>query len=188
VKVALRKEDDHRLAELMRWAQDGNKAAYESLLKETCLLLRGYIQQRVGHCEAAEDVLQETLISIHQARHTFNHQKAYAPWMFAIARYRIADYWRKQFRLIEQRMSEDFDAPQPEKAPVGSELLERLSRAMDNLPVRQKQAVHLLKIQGLSIRDAAEQLEITESALKVTAHRAYKTLRRRFENENNEYN
>lgn len=183
--MAFSQSQDQKLSGLMRQAQDGDKACYDALLKEICSLLRGFIQRRIGATEAVEDVLQEILIAIHCNRHTFNPEKPFAPWMFAIARYRMADYWRKTLRVMEDEMPDGKDFADPENRLNEMELItERIEAALARLPHKQRQAVNLLKIEGRSIHEAAKALEMTEAALKVTAHRAYKALRKEFEEDN----
>ena len=183
--MALSENQDQSLSRLMKSAQDGDKASYEVLLKDVCQLLRGYLQKRLGRSEASEDVMQEILISIHSARHTYDPAKPFAPWMYAIAKFRLADYWRRTFRLIEDEMPEGLESKvaEPEASPFVEEMKDRVTVSLSRLPEKQRRAVNLLKLEGMSIREAALELQMTEAALKVTAHRAYKALRKAFEKE-----
>ncbi len=182
--MALSVDQDQRLCRLMRQAQDGDKAAYEALLRELCAILTGYVHRRLGATAAAEDVIQDILVSIHSARHTYRQDKPFAPWFFAIARYRLADYWRRVFRMMEESSDEGADHAADEDNHLSDGLKERLWTALSRLPERQRRVVSLLKLEGRSIREAAKELKMTESALKVTAHRGYRALREQFESEN----
>lgn len=184
--MALTEEQDSQLSQLMDLAQKGDKAAYHSLLTKITSILKGFIHKRIGQNESTEDVIQEILISVHRARHTYISSRPFAPWLFAIARYRLADYWRKTFRILEEEMTEGIELTITEKKSVqiAEGLREKLSETLARLPENQRRAVNLLKIEGRSIKEAAQELKMTESALKVTAHRAYKTLRKEFEGEN----
>lgn len=181
--MALNPETDERLSTLMRLACAGDKEAYDALLRESAVIIRGFVERRVGRNSDTEDVLQEILISIHEARHTFNATKPFAPWVFAIAKRRVCDHWRKEYRRLS-RLSVDAlenDAPFAEPEPVDRDVADKLAQKLEQLPEKQRLAVDLLKLQGYSIKEAALKLKMTEAALKVTAHRAYEALRRKFE-------
>jgi RNA polymerase sigma-70 factor (ECF subfamily) len=183
--LALTQEQDHRLADGMRRAQEGDKAAYDGLLREVAALLRGYFGSRAESNESAEDLVQETLISIHRARHTYLTGRPFAPWMYAIARRRLADHWRTRSRVIPtDALDETLDwVDKPDRAEP--EAADRMRETLSLLPENQRRVVELLKVSGLSIKETAKQLDISEAAVKVTAHRAYVKLRKNFENQAN---
>jgi len=81
----------------MKQAIAGDGRAYAALLRETTRLLRPYLSKRLNQQADVEDVLQEILISIHKARHTYDGERAYAPWMYAIANFRLKDRLRKHY-------------------------------------------------------------------------------------------
>src|SRR5687768_8159726 len=145
-------QDDRRLAEWMRAAQDGDKQAYAAALREIEGALKRYLLRRLHSEESVEDVAQDILISIHSVRHTYNPEKLFGPWMYAIARNRLADYWRKHFRARAEVAveSEALDVAEPEKGD--SALSDQMETALKELPEQQRSVVHMLKIQGLSIR------------------------------------
>lgn len=186
--MAINPEQDQRLSELMERSCLGDKAAYNTLLQEVCELLQGYLIRRLGRGPDAEDVLQEVLVSLHGARHTYDKKKPFVPWLFAITRYRICDHWRRSARRLDREDldGEKIDRAEPETKSQGAMLEDRLEKSLSRLPEKQRRAVDLLKLRGFSIREAAKELEMSESALKVTAHRAYKSLRREFEMESDE--
>ncbi len=90
-------EEKVDLEGLMRKSLEGDKAAYSKLLHETGRLLRPFLSRRLSFESEAEDVLQEILISIHKARHTYDGMRPYKPWMFAIAKFRLKDYLRVHY-------------------------------------------------------------------------------------------
>lgn len=88
-------EDKNKiLGDLMRSAIGGNQSAYEEFLNKILSLLRPMVAKKITSADV-EDVLQEILISIHKARHTYDGERPIMPWIVAIARFRIADYLRK---------------------------------------------------------------------------------------------
>jgi RNA polymerase sigma-70 factor (ECF subfamily) len=131
----------------------------------------------------AEDLVQELLLSIHSSRHTFDCNRPFAPWLFAIARKRIADYWRSEWQRINREVSEYDGVNEIPKSSAASSngMTDYVSIAMEELPERQKNVITLLKVNGYSLKEAADKLKMTEGAVKVTAHRAYNALRKKLE-------
>lgn len=179
--MALTSEADRRLTDRMGRAQSGDSDAYRALLIEVATTLRPFVITRVGSVEAAEDVLQEILLSIHAARHTYRSEKPFAPWMYAIARRRIADFWRSQSRRVAVEpldslggFGEPAASGERDGRPDGPSLLDLLSG-------RQRELVKLLKVDGLSMQEAAGRLNMTESAVRVAAHRAYKIFKKKYQ-------
>jgi len=165
----------------MTLAQGGDRSAYDALLREIASLLRGFFGSRADCNEAAEDLVQETLVSIHRARHTYMPDRPFAPWMYAIARCRLADHWRKRARRVPQvALDEMTSAEGAVEEPADNVLNDRIRETLDGLPVGQRKVLQLLKLDGLSIKETARKLQMTEAAVKVAAHRAYERLRKKF--------
>lgn len=170
--------DDTELRTLMRTAQQGDTLAYAELLHRITPMLRGFIRNRLGFTDERDDLVQEILLAIHQSGHTYNTDRAFKPWMFSIAHYKLSDWLRRYYRE-NARARVDFanldtmlelsvtDAPSP------AEMLEELLAC---LPERQRQIVFMMKIEGHTAQDVAKALDMSESAVKVAAHRAYKHL------------
>src|SRR4051812_23087834 len=104
----------------MTRAQQGERIAYDALLREIARLLQGYFVARTGCNESASDLVQETLVSVHRARHTYRADRPFAPWLYAIARCRLADHWRKASRRVPQVPidvgADGAEAPEPSSA------------------------------------------------------------------------
>lgn len=181
--MALSPESDRRLSELMRASQAGDRDAYNALLNDVAELLRGYVAARTPSVDVAEDLIQEILVSIHRSRHTYGVGRPFAPWMYAITKRRIADYWRKQAKSVRCDVIDE-EAPvaeRPEAVSPGADgLASRVREALTGLPEKQQAVVRLLKLDGLSLKEAAARLQMTEAAVKVAAHRAYHRLRLQF--------
>ena len=176
-------EEDGRLAQGMRAAQGGDKAAYALVLREVQAALRRFLARRIKSSDAVEDVAQEILISIHSVRHTYRPDQPFGPWMYAIARNRLADYWRKQFRLRAEIPTELETMSVAEAERPDRSLSDQMAAALGALSESQRSIVTMLKIDGLSIRETADKMGMTEGAVKVAAHRAYGMLRKRFTQE-----
>ncbi|MCG8588601.1 MAG: sigma-70 family RNA polymerase sigma factor [Proteobacteria bacterium] len=165
----------------MAAAQAGDVQAYQDLLEELVPVLRRRVGARLRDASVAEDVVQNALLSIHRARHTYRPERPFGPWMRAIVRNAETDALRQLGRRREREVSgavlDWFPAP---AATAGEEALDpELAAALEGLPDKQREAVELLQVQGLSVAEAALRAGVSPTALKVRAHRGYKRLRER---------
>jgi RNA polymerase sigma factor (sigma-70 family) len=180
--TAERVRKDQELSALMRCAQDGDRFAYASLLKEVLPILQRVVQSRLGFLPAMdrEDLVQDILLSLHAARATYDPERAFIPWLMTIAHNRMVDQARRTSRRSANEVAVDeYPAHLAEDGPTTSELgdPEELRRAIKVLPKGQRTAIELLKLREMSLKEAAEATGMSISALKVSVHRAIKTLR-----------
>jgi RNA polymerase sigma-70 factor (ECF subfamily) len=165
----------------MTAAQKGDAAAYEKLLHEALVELRPFVRRRVFDAAAQEDVVQNIFLSLHRARHTYRPERPFSPWLYAIARNAITDHTRSRMRRQSRERSFEDDGVADPVAPVpelvAGDLPEELRDALDRLPPKQRQAVELVQVQGLSVAEAALRAGVSTGALKVRAHRGYKAMR-----------
>jgi RNA polymerase sigma-70 factor (ECF subfamily) len=172
------------LEALMRQSLAGDQRAYAALLQETSRLLRPFLAKRLNFTNEVDDVLQEILISIHKARHTYDGNRPYKPWVYAIAKFRLQDYLRAHYSdqlrhaddlsEMEEYLHEDVTKP--------AISYESISGEVQKLPNKQATILRLMHQEGYTAKEVAEQIGMNESAVKVSAHRAYKILRQRLEN------
>lgn len=169
------------LEELMRLSIAGDKSAYKCLLQQTSHLLRPYISKRINSQCDTEEILQEILISVHKSRHTFDGNRPYKPWAFAIARFRLQDYLRKTYADQLRHASNLEEAENICVADVTNSgfSYELIKKEIDELPGKQPTILHLLHNDGHTSKEVAVKMNMTESAVKVAAHRAYKALRKK---------
>lgn len=161
----------------MRAAQEGDAEAYQRVLTELLPYVRSVVRGRVGDDAAVEDVVQEVLMRIHTARHTYHPERPLLPWVRTIARNASVDQTRRRARELSRQGATEPDAlPAATRSPEGP-ISRGLVRALDRLPANQREAVTLLKLEGLSVQEAAEKASVTPGALKLRAHRGYRALR-----------
>jgi RNA polymerase sigma factor (sigma-70 family) len=165
---------------LMARAQDGDRVAYRRLLEDITPYLRALAMQRGTPSGEVEDAVQDILLTLHAIRHAYDPGRPFGPWLVAIARRRIADRWRRRGR----RAAETALGPEHETiAASGPNLYawlsgrRRLRDAIGRLPPGQRRAVVLLKLRGLSLKEAASESGMSVAALKVASHRGLKALR-----------
>ena len=174
-------DDSAAWSALMARAQDGDALAYRRLLKEVTPYLRSLAARHGGLSGETEDAVQDILLTLHAARHVYDASRPFGPWLLAIARRRIAD----RLRHLGRRAAAE-TALEPKHEPIsapGPNLYTLLSgrrglrEAIDKLPSGQRQAVLLLKLRGLSLKEAASESGMSAAALKAASHRGLKALR-----------
>lgn len=165
------------IEELMEAYQQADiDAATELVRKASPPLLRYFL----GHTRSltqAEDLLQDTWLRVHRARHTYRPGLRALPWLFAIAEHTRIDGYRKWARTRHREVAVDQlpESPPPTQAPDSAHL--DLHRMLEQLPEGQKEVILLLKFSGLSLEEVARIKGSTTGAIKLKAHRAYETLR-----------
>lgn len=170
---------ESELQDLAKKAALGEKQAYRALLEESANILRRSFFKR-GFGDEVDDIVQEALVGIHNAFKTYDSNRPYLPWMFAVGSYKAASYFRK----LGRHKKNVTNIPANYEEWCGEDLLERrievvkdIGAAIKRLPKKQRRAFELLKLKDLSVKEASEQMGISESAVKVNAHRAYQALR-----------
>jgi RNA polymerase sigma-70 factor (ECF subfamily) len=171
-------------SDLMARAQAGDAVAYRRLLEAMTPFLRGLALRRLNDRSDAEDAVQEILLTVHSIRHTYDPKRPFGPWLVAIANRRIVDRFRKRERgrRYETAMPEDdetFDAP---AANLSETALDNraVREAVRRLAPAQREAVRLIKLEEMSLKEASVASGMSIAALKVACHRGLKALRRRF--------
>ncbi|ASK88927.1 sigma-70 family RNA polymerase sigma factor [Sphingorhabdus sp. SMR4y] len=164
---------------LMTKAQAGDKLCYSSLLTECEKWLRRYYARKINPA-AIDDLVQETLISLHRKRASYDPARPFLPWLAAIGRYRWIDSLRKIYRHEHDQLYEDMVAD-PQDETVTAKV--SLARLLDMLPPKQAEVISLVKIEGLSIIEASARTGQSESLVKVNIHRGLKKLSSMVESE-----
>ena len=167
--------------DLMARAQGGDQAAYRQLLTEITPYVRSIASKYHRAREDVEDAVQDVLLSIHAIRRTYDPARPFGPWLATIADRRALDRLRRRLRTAGRETAlgpehETFAAVPANSASAGLEA-EELARAMAELPPGQRQALELLKLKELSLKEASAATGLSITALKVATHRALKSLR-----------
>ena len=167
---------------LMVRAQDGDRDAYRSLLKE----IEPYVRSIAGRCfnrqTDAEDVVQDVLLTVHSIRNTYDPKRPFGPWLLAIANRRIIDRLRRHTRqkAREIELSAEHETFPDDPANLDSTISAEIALvgAIDKLPPDQREAIRMLKLNEMSLKEASQTSGRSIAALKVATHRAVKNLRR----------
>jgi len=165
--------------ELMVRYQQGDGAASTALIERLSPQLYRFFLAQVVSRRYADDLLQETWLRVHQARHTWRAGEPLLPWLYALARHVRVDHYRKA-RRVEDRERQVEELPEKSAAPA----LERgpdVERMLRELPESQREVLLMLKVSGMSIEEVARATGSSAGSVKQKAHRAYEKLRRWYE-------
>jgi RNA polymerase sigma-70 factor (ECF subfamily) len=178
---------DEQLRLLMRAAQLGNADAYRALLTAVTPRIRRIVRARRGFLDLAdtEDIVQDVLLSVHTVLATYDPSRPFMPWLLTIVRYRLVDAARRYRRHHTHETQVDdvqvtFGEIATNTTDEGPWDVEALERAIRALPSAQRQAIELLKLQEMSLKEASAATGTSVTALKVATHRAMLSLRRIF--------
>jgi RNA polymerase sigma-70 factor (ECF subfamily) len=175
-------EQEAELGRLMVAAQRGDRSSYETLLTHVAGLAQAFVRKRAGDVSWCDDVVQESLLAVHRARHTYDAKRPFVPWMYAIVHNRFVDTLRSQRRRWMRELPMD-GTGEPGAGAVQERqaFLRDIRHAVSELPENQRRVIELLKFEDLSVREVASRLGMSETNVKVTAHRGYRALRRQIE-------
>jgi len=170
---------DSDLQMLMARYQRGDLAAATALIHRLSPQLHRFFVVQFASRVHADDLLQETWLRIHQARHTYQAGEPVLPWLYAIARHIRVDHYRKALRAAsrEERLEE-----MPEMAavlPAGGGRTPDLKTLLAPLPESQREVIEMLKVEGMSLEEVARATSSSVGSVKQKVHRAYEKLRER---------
>ena len=175
--AALRNREK-QLQSLFLAGQEGNERVYRLFLTELSTLLRGFLRTRLQRQPGdIEDLLQEVLLAVHNARHTYRADQPLTAWVFAIARYKLADFFRTRSRgdVFNDSLDDTEDLfAEPELEPAQAR--RDLGKLLSDLPDRQRLPIMHVKLEGLSVIETAKMTGLSESAVKIGVHRGLKAL------------
>lgn len=164
----------------MAAAQRGDRDRYEALLSELESTLRGFLFHLVGAPELIDDCLQECLLAIHRARHTYDPRRPFKPWAFALARYKTIDIIRRRSTQRRHEASDQDVASNGTAAPLADGELD-LDRILGALDSPYREAVMMTKLMGYTLKEAADAEGVSKAAMASRVHRGLQALRRLLE-------
>ena len=169
---------EDRLRDLLVRGLAGESSAYHACLKELSAYLRAFLRRRLARLpDEVEDLVQETLLAVHNQRHTYDADQPLTAWVHAIARYKLVDLLRRRAvrEVLNDPLNDELDvfaASDTEAADARRDVAKLLER----LPVRQRLPIIRMKLEGLSVTETARLTGMSESAVKVGVHRGLKAL------------
>lgn len=160
----------------------GDGVAYADFLSQLSPILRRVIGRKISASDV-EDVLQEVLISIHKARHTYDGNRPLMPWVISIANFRMTDHLRKSYSQMRHQSVDIADYENVLEAVTETvNENESINEMLDGVGQRERKILSLMHVEGYTASEVGSQLGMKESAVKVAAHRAIKKIRERLGN------
>lgn len=172
---------DQHWQDLASRAQKGDVEAYRSLLSELVPVIRRIVIRSLPNSQAADDVVQEVLMSVHKALQTYDPKRPFMPWVQSIIHFRKTDFLRQHYAQNEGgRVSlDDPDTPDYLISERPGETVKDIEDAFAALPAQQQKVVELMKIKGYSAEEVSQKTGMSVSAVKVSVHRALQKLKER---------
>ena len=168
------------LKALMLASQDGDAAAHRVLLERLSRHLRAYYKGRLAKlgrgATEAEDLVQEAVLAIHLQRHTYDPEELLTPWVHAIARYKLIDFLRRNRASVADVPIDEANEVTANDDHLSAESSFDLRRLLKLLPAKMQCAIEAVKLDGLSVAEAARRCRTSESGVKVNIHRGLKAL------------
>jgi RNA polymerase sigma-70 factor, ECF subfamily len=177
--------NEEQLRALMVRGLSGDGTAYHAFLKDLSAHLRAFFRRRLARLpDEVEDLMQETLLAVHNQRHTYEVQQPLTPWVHAIARYKLIDLLRR--RGTHEALNDPLDDESEALLGVddtAGEARRDIAKLLAQLPERQRLPIQYMKLDGLSVVEAARKAGMSESAVKIGVHRGLKALAARIKGE-----
>ncbi len=172
---------EEKLRDLLIQSIEGNQDSYKIFLTELIPILRSFFQKKIQNSNDVDDVIQETLISIHRALHTYDKRIAISKWIYTIAHRRYVDFIRKysktQKNKVELETIIEFPANKEIELIEQYEQSDRIKSVLNLLNEKEQKIFKMLKVEKFSIKEASKILNLSEGALKVAIHRIYKKIK-----------
>jgi RNA polymerase sigma-70 factor, ECF subfamily len=160
-------------------ARAGDAVAYDAFLREACLLLRSFVRRRLLQIRRSdldcEDIVQEAIIAVHAKRGTYDDGLPLTAWMYAIARYKLIDCLRATGSSDYLERLDDLEGAS-HKDQVEAKLT--VQKVLAFLPSVMRVPIELVKLRGLSAREAALCVGTPEATVRVNIHRGLKAMAR----------
>jgi RNA polymerase sigma-70 factor (ECF subfamily) len=169
---------DGELETLMVRYQEGDFSAATSLIHRLSPRIHRFFAVQLVSRAAADDLLQETWLRLHEVRHTYRPGEPVLPWLYAIARHIRVDHYRKSGRTSAREQSLDQTPEMPAPRPASGATLS-LEEMLAPLPESQREVVEMLKVDGMSLEEVARATSSSVGSVKQKAFRAYEKLRER---------
>lgn len=170
---------EHDLRGLMLAGLDGDAAAYRRFLQQLGTRLRSFYRRRLAQWpDDVEDLVQDTLLAVHNQRHTYLPDQPLTAWVHAIARYKTIDLLRarKAREALHDPLDDDDTALFDTADSDAAEARRDLDQLLATLPDRQRLPIEQVKLQGRSVAEVALEIGMSESAVKIGIHRGLKAL------------
>lgn len=174
--------DEARWSRWMASAQQGDADAYRQLLEELSGVIEAYLRKNFGDAPLIEDCVQEGLLAIHRARASYDPRRSFRPWMFTVVRHKAIDVLRGRTRRSQREVAvEEPDALPAQEGQEDARI--DATKLLDGLSAPYREALVLTKLEGRSLKEAADRAGVSETAMKSRVHRAIRLVQKAWQHE-----
>jgi RNA polymerase sigma-70 factor (ECF subfamily) len=169
---------EERLRKLLISGLAGDAPAYHAFLQELSAHLRAFLRKRLARLpDEVEDLVQESLLAVHNQRHTYDAGQPLTAWVHAIAKYKLVDLLRRRAKreLLTDPLDDEIDFLCSSDSDA-ADARRDLGKLLAHLPDRQRLPIVHMKLEGRSVAETARLTGMSESAVKVGVHRGLKAL------------
>jgi RNA polymerase sigma-70 factor (ECF subfamily) len=155
-------------------AQSGDKPSYNQLLHSVLPYIQNFLRASLANPDWVDDVTQEVLLSVHRSLHTYSADRPFKPWLTSIISFRRTDFLRKHYgdRKHKQTSTDDAEFIADHVTnPSNAGELKDIESALNDLPEKQRAIFTMIKLEGYTAKEVANTMGMSESAVKVSAHR-----------------
>ncbi|WP_375691095.1 sigma-70 family RNA polymerase sigma factor [Pseudooceanicola sp. LIPI14-2-Ac024] len=165
-----------RWGDLLRRANRGDGVAYAAFLTECTPVIRNIVRARSGGVDEAEDIVQEVLLAIYAKRHTWREADPVTPWLYAIARYKTVDLFRRRRGGVPVPI-DDMAEVLPDDSVGDVTAARDLAGLLGRIDEKSAGIVRAVGIEGESAGEVGARLGMSEGAVRVAYHRAMQRLK-----------
>lgn len=173
--------NEDELRRLMTAGLGGDAAAHRALLSALVPVLRRFYARRMSNAADLDDLVQDTLIAVHTRRASYDPTRVFGPWLFAVARYKMIDHFRRARSHVSLDDLGDLLGDGGFEDEVSARL--DVDAALLTLSAKQAATIRATRIDGLSIAEAAARDDLSEADVKISVHRGLQALTRRLKGE-----
>lgn len=177
--MAINKNPTDEWSLLAQAAQKGDEKSYHKLLSEIAPYIRNILIPSLSNADAADDVTQEVLISVHKSLSSYGPDRPFKPWLSSIINFRRTDYLRKYYSKKDDQKTSldnpDYISQNVTDSTYTGELKD-IETALEAVPEDHRKIFKMIKIEGYTAKEVANEMGMNESAVKVSAHRTMKKL------------
>jgi RNA polymerase sigma-70 factor, ECF subfamily len=179
------------LKALMLSSLDGDEVAYRCLLDMLRHLLVNYYARRLARSAPADvdDLVQDTLLALHQRRITYDRGRPFTAWFFTIARHKLVDHYRRSGGKAQsgthvgmEMLEEMADEYSEDAVSAGMDV----NRLLASLPAWQGDMIRQVRLEGHSVADTAVRSGRSEAAVKIGVFRGIQAMAARLKGERSE--
>ncbi|MES2631592.1 MAG: sigma-70 family RNA polymerase sigma factor [Pseudomonadota bacterium] len=159
-------------------ALEGDTVAYQQFLTALSTHLRAFFRKRMARLpDEVEDMVQESLLAIHNSRHTYRPGQPLTSWVHTIARYKLIDLQRSRSRreVLHDPLDDHLDLF-AQSDTEAADARRDLAVMLQSLPERQRRALVMIKLEGASVAETALATGMSQASVKVGVHRSLKAL------------